>query len=440
MKKIVITLFLSILSLTNLYSQEKIRACLEFKLGSILVREKPDASKWFVYSEFNEKSRFIMFDSISTTVSYAQIPGNIVIKDMESASNMVFFCGYLHDTVANVRKGIIGRIYLYFPSAVTAEYMIVDDVESVDKMDRYSTSGTLHLVAVGKGYDGAGYAIEALESPSNFTGWEIVKGRYSIISLDMHDIAVTSDHVVISAQSPFDSTGYVCFFTRPPYNLAFGIHTYLSYTSTVKTLPCNSSSQILLAHTSDDTVFSVHYTNNPNQMIFSQYNGTSCLWRRKIVTNSYFPLMQRSINLIDARKDGNASVLNVLVHAIERMNNQQTFKSEVWHITSTGMALGGSILTHLLSNEELRSIDYETSSPTGLVAVGQSAVHGGLMAYHIISDTWGSCTQSSSLTLDRFFGFQETSVERSMETTMVSASMVSVNCSTGTVPLITHCE
>ena len=371
----------------NAFSQEVTFYFEHEKQDFSIVRER-SSGEWIATRSCYGYARFYKMTAAGTSAQVLELDYLVDISDMILQGNSIYFCGHLRGIPPMQNRGIVGRFNINQAFANgNIDYIVVDSVQCLNKIAVFSVSQTTHVAMTGTLHDGTSCVADLVKDTMVFPGWRFHWGRVSDdATYKYDDIAVTDSYVVISA-SHQSTTGRLCFFEKPGMR---GIP-YFGYDDpTVVQLAGAAYSPILLESCLLDTAYAV--CSSTQGINVYKYAGTVLQNQRRIHTFSLPNFTSRK--LVDIRKTKTSTGINILTEWYRHLP-LHSVGSEIWHITPSLMSSGGTVYAHTYGNHLLKSLDYRSSQPNGIVASGclQSST---LHLYTLTSTAWGNCTNSNS--------------------------------------------
>ncbi len=352
--------------------------------------------QWVVANKRNNETSFIRVDSTSGTAQAIHFGPGLEVYDMEKAS--MYFCGSI--LTNSGWKGVVGYLTNFSFTSGQVNYLVIDEVEILQKMVRYYEDGCHHLSMVGISSSGS-HVVDVVHNPYEFgnTGWWVHSGTVNYYPCRLDGIAVTDSKVVLSGRNTHSRTGYLFMFDRG----ALPGTPFFFRTGRTEVLPGDPTAPVRVTGGLLDTCFAAYRTADRHLRI-CKYKASSLSHAQSpastLCSNKQFNniTLNRGFSLYNICTDQAGTGLHLLVYPAAKVGSPQT--SQVWHVPPSRMAVGGDIQAHTYSNVHLFTMARRIHQQKGIVASGERDGSHILNLYRLKSDTWGNCTLQDTAYLE----------------------------------------
>ncbi len=395
MKKTYLSLaFLTLAVCLGASAQELTREVPYEKHESSVVVEQNDG-RWVVAKNHNGEASLVLVDSTGSTAKVIRLGHGVEVKDLIDSRH---FCGSILE--GSVRKGLLGYFNMSAFNTGKVSYMVIEGVESLEKMVRYDYMDCLHVSMIGRHGDGTSRVVDAVLPPPDFgfspNTWKVWIGTINYFPCHLDDITATDSKVVLSGRNVFTRSGFL---------FAFDIEGLLSapffFNKPGKTrMPDQSVARpIWLTGGLLDTFFAAYTTYYHFQV--SKYGGDDVT---RFSKKKFSLIGAFDINNVLVDVCTNQAGTGVHLLCTYRNSDYDPYGSYIWHIPASKLnpAFGsvGDILCNEYYDTQLFSITRRRHQKNGIVASGERLNSPVLSLHRLKSGVWGNCTHYLDYPLD----------------------------------------
>ena len=420
------------LPLTTL-AQDLTRVIQGAKVDSLILRNYYPTNEWLLYN--NHENYYFTFgkmNSTGTSFNFLNVQKNIDVKDMFVYRDTLFFCGRIFDSMTMVYKGLMGYFKINPMPTSSINYIMMDSLSCLNKIEVYKMASTLHMAVVGTHQTNYSVLVDAYMDNyfGNSTNWQVKWATISDMNAIFDDITITNSYVVASARVPDSTAAYLCFFEKTP--LAYRSFLALNGNTIEKLLYYPFSRPVFLEHGDLDTLYAVYQNQGlllPSLCI-CQFDGL-----QNTVSRSFSSSIA-DLTIKDVQRSYDYNSINILVSYSFRPGTMERFVT--YNIPSAIMAIGGPVFARSYpASSVVYSLGGNKNGNQDAAGVCQTGEMG---IFRTADNDIGSCAGLESVNLNPMSLISYWPIEKSLNIRVKNESVQGMTITTSPYSVYTSCQ